>query len=170
MCSTETRIMSTYRRSPRQREDPQDPDRSGREAGVGRGLLRGLSLGESALGSREAAVVPTVCPGLMAHPLDGSCPGQSPAAWSAQGALRPELEVRPRRRARRAVRWLFTTALCGGRPETGYRLVQRCAVSPNAVRSGTSSGSSSCPPSAGILHDSPAQSLPFAPLRIRTSG
>lgn len=97
---------------------------------MGRGLLRGLSLGESALGSREAALVPTVCPGLTAHPLDSSCPGQGPATWSAQGALRPELEVRPWRRARRAVRWLFTMALCGGKPETGYRLVQRCAVSP----------------------------------------
>lgn len=97
MCSTETRIVSTFRGSPRQREDPQDPDRSGREAGVGRGLLRGLSPGESALGSREAAVVPTVHPGFTACPLDGSCPGQGPAAWSAQGALRSELEVRLRK-------------------------------------------------------------------------
>lgn len=138
---------------------------------MGRGLLRGLSLGESALGSREAAVVPTVCPGLTAHPLDSSCPGQGPATWSAQGALRPELEVRTAlEESEEGGALALHDGFVWG--EARNRLSTRPEVrrQPSAVRSSTSSGSSSCPPSAGILHDSPAQSLPFAPLRTRTSG
>lgn len=40
-------------------------------------------------------------------------------------------------------------------------------VGPDTVGSSTPSGSSSCPPSAGILHDSPPQSRPLASLRSR---
>lgn len=64
-------------------------------------------------------------------------------------------------------RALHNSFMCGESPK---QVIDSSKGAPSTPGSSRLSGAASCPPSAGILYDSPPQSLPFTPLRVRTSG